>query len=298
MSTQTTIKKYLSDDGFLRASVVIGTTLVETMRTTLQSYPIATVAGGRTLLASGLMASHLKDGNVGIQFKGNGPLGTVYAETQASGAARAYVANPGVDLPTVNGQWDISTGIGRGILEVLRSTPFQTSNQVGKVEIQTGQVGEDVAFYLQQSQQIPAMINLSVEVGTYSEVIGAGGVLIELMPGHGSALIDQLERNVRTSPAISHLIQAGAEESDLLAPYLRGIPFKPLDMEFSLRYECRCTRDKVMDSLTFLSPETLDEMIKEKKNAEVRCEFCGKVYEVEIDELQEAKSRSYKKSLN
>jgi molecular chaperone Hsp33 len=298
MPVQAKIKKYLTDDGFVRASVIICTPFVEEMRKTMHSRPIATVAAGRSLIASGLMASHLKDGNVGVQFKGDGPLGTVYAETQSNGAARAYVTYPEVDLPLVKGAWDLPTAIGRGLLEVFRGSPYQTSNQVGRVEIQTGRVGEDIAFYLLQSQQIPAMINLSVEIGPYSEVESAGGLLIELMPGHPPALIDQLEKNLRESPAISHLIQAGASEEDLLAPYLKGLGFKDLNHDFVLSYQCRCSREKVLDSLVLLTAETLDEMITEDKSAEVKCEFCGKVYTVDENELTNVRQKSFKNSLN
>ncbi len=292
------VRKFLTDSAFLRASSVIATPMVEEFRTTLGAAPIATIAGGRTLIGSLLLASHLKEGSVGIQFKGNGPLGRVYAETQSSGSARAYVSEPSVQLPLVENRWNVKDAIGQGLLEVFRGTPFQKSRQIGTVQIQSGEVAEDLVFYLRQSQQIPAIMNLSVEVGEFGEVVGAGGVFIELMPGHPESLISQLEKNLRSAPAISHLIEAGADAHQILEPYLKNLPHTELQPSFEIKYECRCSKERVLESMILFDHGTLDEMIEEEKPTDVQCEFCGQVYKLTTSELQEIRNRSYKNSLN
>src|SRR5690606_34312757 len=95
-----TIEKFLHKDAMFRASAIIATDVVEEMRNTLNAYDLATIALGRSMVGALLMASHLKKGeNVGVYFRGNGPLGVIFAEGDHSGATRAYTPNPKAELP-------------------------------------------------------------------------------------------------------------------------------------------------------------------------------------------------------
>lgn len=293
------VYKFISKDGAFRVSSVVATRVVDEMRSTLNSYPVATVALGRSLMGCMLMAAHLKEGHsVGLYFRGNGPLGVIFAESTYDGASRAYTGNPQLEMPLKDGSLDIGGAIGHGLLEVVRVAPNSNKIHSGTVIIKTGEIGDDIAYYLQQSQQIPSAVILGVEVDEYGHVKGAGGVLVELFPGAGEDVIQKIENGLKSSGSISNMITQGANAYDLVAHFLKGFELDELEHNYQIRYECRCTLDKVKNALILLGPKEIDDMIASNKDVEASCEFCGRNYRVPLSDLEELRRVSFKRSLN
>ena len=69
----------LTDNAALRIYAAVTTNLVSKAQEIHKTLPLATAALGRTLTAGAMMGAMQKDDNVSltIQFKGNGPLGTL-----------------------------------------------------------------------------------------------------------------------------------------------------------------------------------------------------------------------------
>lgn len=291
--------KYISKDGSFRVSSVVATDVVNEMRSILKTYPIATVALGRSLIGSVLMASHQKQGHsVGVYFRGNGPLGVIFAESTHEGACRAYTGNPQLEMPLKNGHLDISGAIGHGLLEVVRGVPNATQNHSGTVIIKTGEIATDIAYYLEQSQQIPAALVLGVEVDEYGVVKGAGGMLVELFPGAKDKVITQIEENLVQGGSISRLVSGGATPEMLVKAFLKDFELDQLPHDPHVRYECRCTIEKVKNALILLGHQEIDDLISKKEAAEAMCEFCGRQYKVDIPDLEQLRRESFKRSLN
>jgi molecular chaperone Hsp33 len=296
------VVRYLTEEATVRASGVIATRLITDMQGILETGPLATVALGRSLIGCVLMASHLKEGHsVGLYFRGSGPLGTLFAEAHFSGAARAYTGNPKSELPlTPDGRLDVSGGIGHGLLEVVRGTPRgnQNLNHTGTVIIRTGEVGDDIAYYLEQSQQIPSVVALGVAINEYGIVESAGGVLIELMPGAGEDVIAKIEARTRGVQSITKLIQEGATAEALVQTFLADFRLQKLEHEGELRYECRCSLERVERSMILLGLNEIDSMISEGKPIHVTCEFCGRKYALTGEHLVEIRREAHKQSLH
>jgi molecular chaperone Hsp33 len=293
------IEKFLDDNGLVRASVIVATDVVEEMRSILDTYDIATIMLGRSMMGALLMAAHLKEGeNVGIYFRGNGPMKLIFAEGDHSGATRAYTPEPHVQLPLKNNKLDFGAAIGIGLFEVVRGVAYSHNLQKGAVEIRTGQVGDDIAYYLYQSHQIPSLVALSVELNPNGTVKTAGGILIELMPGAKENEIQKIEERMKNAKSLDQLISQGAKPEELIEQYLAD--FKMLKMDFSahIRYECRCSKERVKNALYLLGHEELDDLIKDQNSHEVSCDFCGKKYNLTVEEIQGLRDRSYKNSLN
>jgi molecular chaperone Hsp33 len=289
----------LTDDLTVRAASVIATNVVDEMRSIQNSYPIATVAVGRALVASLLMASHLKNHQeLSLYFQGNGPLGRVFAQANYEGQVRGYSNNPQFQAPIDGDRLPVGPAIGIGLLTVTHHLPTGDTPHRGTVIIRTGEIGDDVAYYLQQSHQIPSVVALGVHVSPYGMVEAAGGVLIELMPGHSEETIAKIEQRVRQAPSISKRILEGATAEDLLKDYLGDFKLMELEHPHPIEYHCRCSKDRVMRSMVLLGIEEIDTMIAEGKPIDVACEFCGRHYEVEKPDLEKIRGDLYKGSLN
>ena len=67
---------------------------------------------------------------------------------------------------------------------------------VGSVELVSGEIAEDLAQYMVESEQIPSAVGLGVLIDTDRSVKAAGGFIVQLMPGAPEKLIDTLEANI------------------------------------------------------------------------------------------------------
>lgn len=284
----------------MRASAVVATRVVDEMRSIQNSYPIATVAVGRSMVGALLMASHLKNGQeLSLYFQGNGPLGRVFAEANYEGQVRGYCNNPQFAAPMPPGEHiQIGSAIGIGLLTVTHHLPTGDEPHRGTVIIRTGEIGDDIAFYLHQSHQIPSVVALGVHLSPYGVVEAAGGVLIELMPGHTEETIAKIEERVRHAGPLSKRILGGATAEDLIRYYLGDFELMELEHPYPIAYHCRCSAERVSRSLILLGTDDLDQLIAEKKPVDVHCEFCGRRYQVEQDELVRIRNEAYRGSLN
>jgi molecular chaperone Hsp33 len=292
------VHKFLSEDLTVRIAAVNATSVVDEMRSIQNSYPIPTVAVGRTMVAALLMAAHLKNSQeLSLYFQGNGPLGRVFAEANFEGQVRGYCNQPHIQLPLEDGL-KIGPAIGIGLLTVTHHLPGQDEPHRGTVIIRTGEVGDDVAFYLHQSHQIPSVVALGVQLNEYGLVQSAGGVLIELMPGHSEDMVAKIEANVRQAPSVSKRLMEGASELDIVRDYMGDIPLMELDHPYPIKYHCRCSMERVLRSVVLLGIEEIDRALADAKPLDVACEFCGRHYEVGTEDLTKLRNDLYKVSLN
>jgi molecular chaperone Hsp33 len=234
------------------------------------------------------MAAQLRDHQVvGLHFRGNGPLGSVYAEASYEGECRGWVDQPDAQVPLKDGRIDVAAGLGIGLLNVIRSQPFEKAPHIGTVELISSEIGDDIAYYLQQSHQIPSVTALGVILTPNGDVQVAGGVLIELMPGATEAVISALEESVASAKSLSSLLSEGRSPEELLKNYTGPIKMNQVEHPFEIKYSCRCSIDRVERSITMLGRDEVQKIVDDGVDAKVRCEFCGRTYVLEMTKLLE-----------
>ncbi len=280
--------RFYSYDLFIRATSVISTPVVKAMCEVQKTGPLATMALGRAVTGAVLMAAQLRDKQVvGLHFRGNGPLGSVYTEASYEGECRGWVDQPDASVPLKDGRIDVASGLGIGLLNVIRSQPFEKAPHIGTVELISSEIGDDIAYYLHQSLQIPSVISLGVILSPTGEVEVAGGVLIELMPGATEGVISSLEASVASAASLSKLLAEGKGPDALLKNYTGSIKMNPIEHPYEIKYSCRCSADRVERSITMLGREEVQNMVDERRDFEVRCEFCGRTYLIGLTRLEE-----------
>lgn len=284
----TPIEKYITKNGHVRAAAVVATPVIQDMQAIHSSYPVATAALGRALIGAGLLASFLKDGaRMSLHFKGDGPLGNVFAEGDETGAVRGFVVNPQVHIPSKNGKLNVGEGIGKGSLTVATSNLSNLQPYTGSVEIQTGEVGDDIAYYLYQSQQLPSIVALGVFVEPDHGVSAAGGVIVQLMPGASESTVSALEKQVTQMRSVTEMIRGGGGPRELVAEILKDFDFRKLEIDRGMHYGCSCNLGKVERSLLLLGIQEISALISKGEPAQVTCDFCGRKYFLSIDQLEE-----------
>ena len=264
--------------GGVRVIAADTTELVEYARVRHGMAPTATAALGRTLTGA-LLLSHVLLKNpqdrVTLRLRGDGPLGGVIADAGLDGAVRGYATNPDADLPPrPDGKLNVGGALGKGDLQVVRAHAPYGDPYSSSVDLVTGEVAEDIAVFLAQSEQIHSAVLLGVYIEP-SGVVKSGGVILQALPGADEAALTLLEANVR---ALGQLTDALRRTSliGVVEELCWGLEFELLTPDaLPLRFECRCSDEKALDALAFFAPEERERMIREDGGAEVVCHWCG-----------------------
>ena len=278
-------------DGGIRVVGVITTRLADEARQRHNLSYVATAALGRTMTAGLLLASSMKreGSRVNLRFTGNGPLGIVFADAGADGTVRGYVQNPEVELPPApNGKLDVGGAVGaEGFLHVLRDVgygyPYSST-----VELVSGEIAEDVAYYLAASEQTPSALLTGVFVDA-SGVTAAGGLLVQILPkaARDEKLVELLESRLATLSGFTKLLQAGKSLPQIFTDLMGDMNLNIFPETHLLRFHCGCSFDRMLGALKMLGQDELRDMIEKDDGAEATCHFCNEIYQADVDHLEQ-----------
>lgn len=280
--------RMIDKEGHFRAFAIDSHGLVEEARRIHGTSPVVTAGLGRTLTAAAIMGAELKSEQetVSIQFKGDGPVGCIVAVSDNDSRVRGYVGEPLVDLPLKpNGKLNVSGSIGTGHLTVIRDLGMKEP-YVGRVELQSGEIAEDIAYYYATSQQTPSVVALGVLVDRDYSVKAAGGYIVQLMPNCPEDIVSKLEENVAHMPTVTQILAEQHTLEDMMEKMLQGFSYD-ITEEREPVYQCNCKRQRIERVLISLGKKELLEMAREQNGAEVRCHFCNKMYQFSEEELRE-----------
>lgn len=290
------IIRAITKDGSARAFVIDARDMVERAREIHNTTPTATAALGRTLVATSLAGSLLGEEKdcMTIRFKGDGPGGTVMVTSDWCGNVRGYIQNPAVDLPLrADGKLDVGGCVGKGMLYIMRDVSGSDEPYVGISEIQTGEIGDDIAYYYATSEQIPTVCALGVLVDRDYSVKQAGGALVQLLPFADEEVVDVLEKNSQNMRSVTEILENGSLE-DVLAAVLNGLEYDIFD-EIECGYVCPCNRDRTDKALISLGEKELLDMIASDEETVMTCSFCDAVYKYSKSDLKHILEKAKKK---
>ena len=283
----------LTDNAAMRIYAAVTTEVAAEAQKIHKTLPLGTAALGRTLTAGALMGAMQKDENVSltVQFKGDGPLGTVVVVADSKSNVRGYVQNPQADLPLrPDGKIDVGNGIGKnGYLSVIRDLGKGTQPYIGQVEITTGEVAEDLTYYYATSEQIPTAISLGVLVDKDYTVKAAGGYVIQMMPGWSpddEQLITAIEKRLGEIPPVSTMVDKGYTPEEIIKEILNDVMPYHILKEETPSYKCNCSRKRVEAALISIGKKDLSSLL-EDNGTEVNCNFCDKIYKFSTQDIEE-----------
>ena len=272
----------------VRAFAIKSTEMVAVARETHRTLPVVTAALGRLLSAGAMMGSMMKGENdkLTLQMKGDGPIGSLTVTADSHGNIKGFPANPAVDIPRkYAGKLDVGGAVGKGVLTVIMDLGLKEPYN-GQVEIQTGEIGDDLAYYFTVSEQTPSAVGLGVMVDTDSSVKHSGGFIIQIMPNASEETISALEEKLNGAPSVTSMMEEGLKPEDILEYYLGGLGLQ-INETMPVRFHCDCSKEKVGRALATISTKDLEDIINDGEEIEVKCYFCNSAYTFGIDELRE-----------
>ncbi|MBE6042479.1 MAG: Hsp33 family molecular chaperone HslO [Clostridiales bacterium] len=272
----------------VRAFAVRSTEMAATAREIHHTYPVVTAALGRLMSAGAMMGSMMKGekDKLTLQIKGDGPIGQMTVTVDSHGNVKGFPAEPAVDIPRkYAGKLDVGGAVGKGILTVSMDLGLREPYN-GQVEIQTGEIGDDLAYYFTVSEQTPSAVGLGVMVDTDSSVKHSGGFIIQIMPDASEETISAVEAAVGASEPVTTMMDKGMSPEDMLEHLLGDLGLN-ITETMPVRFHCDCSKERVARALATISTQDLRDIINDGEEIEVKCYFCNSAYKFNIGELEE-----------
>jgi molecular chaperone Hsp33 len=269
----------LALSGQIRAFACRTTEVVREAQRIHQMSPVAAVALGRLLTGVLLMAEQgLKNETDTLTaiVRGDGPLQGLTVVGTGQATVRGYCHQPVVE--TVNrrpGKLDIGQAVGKGTLTIIKDLGLKEP-YIGKVELVSGEIAEDITYYLASSEQIPTATGLGVLVEA-SGIKQAGGFMIQPMPDATEETIQYLEQRLQNMPEITNWLQQGLSPEQIL----REIFCDPRIEFFTphpVAYACPCSRERMERNLIALGARDLAELAADPAGVNLECHFCARHY--------------------
>lgn len=283
-------------NGQIRGFAITTAGLVEEARKAHNTSPVATAALGRLLTAGAMMGCMMKGEKdlLTLQIRGDGPIKGLTVTADSQGNVKGYAIQPAVVIPAnAIGKLDVAGAIGNGNLTVIKDLGMKEPYS-GQVELQTGEIAEDITYYFAVSEQVPSAVGLGVLMSKENVVKQAGGFIIQLMPGADDEIIAKLEANISKIKSVTQFLEEGYTPEMILKDIIG-------DMEMNeptntpVQFSCNCTKQRVEKVLISLGTTQLKELIDEGEEVEVKCHFCNHGYKFSVEELRKLRASSKRK---
>ena len=275
-------------DSQIRAFAITSKDLVEQSRIYHNTSPVITAALGRLLTGGAMMGAMMKGEKdvLTLQIMCSGPAKGLTVTADSKGNVKGYPQVPDVILPAnAKGKLDVGGALDLGVLSVIKDIGMKEP-YIGQVQLQTGEIGDDLTYYFATSEQVPSAVGLGVLMNKDNTVKQAGGFIIQLMPFTDDEIIEKLEKKVAEVTSVTDLLEQGATPESLLEQILGEFGLE-INETLPVQSHCDCSKERVTRVIASIGKKDIQEMIDDNEPIEVNCQFCDKHYVFSTEELKE-----------
>ena len=161
------------------------------------------------------------------------------------------------------------------------------------VQITTGEIAEDIAVYLQESEQVNSAIAVGVSLDRDLNIRSAGGYMVQVLPFASDETIAALEKTIPSLPSTTDMIAEGVTAQQMAERVLGELGSLPEVATTSTPSYGQCDidelRGRMMRALASMGKDEIQSIIEEQGKVEVTCEFCKDAVVFTEEELLGAK---------
>ncbi len=248
-----------------------------------KSYPLKLLA--ETAIASVFLSSSLKfPGSVNFKINFDGDISVIQADSTPQGLVRAMI--PQHELLRMNQN---NPQIAPKNITVIKRDEHGKRAQESVTEAVAGTVGQNLATYLLNSEQVRSAVGIEARVNAddSSKLDYAVGFMIEAYPDLSERDLAILEQVVLNFGAMQDYFKEDAYDLDALIDQLRGPYDIDIVKELTPAFYCPCSHERMLNSLATLPKSDLQELAREQKPLELVCDFCQNKYDILPDELNQ-----------
>lgn len=235
-----------------------------------------------------ILDSSKPDEAVSIHARTSGPLAGFLVEATGTGDLRGFTYKKVLNEMDGNDTIDPLEALGdTGTVQIIRTLPGKILNQA-QLKVDPPSPRTILARFFNHSMQIPT----AVEIMAHSDSGGLGfarAIMAQRMPdGDVNAFVRILEafsgEGIRQWLAGPHEMGSFDE--------VAGLDDIEMNSTTELRFQCRCSRDKIEDVIRTLPPEERRDMLAQDKSHTVTCHMCSEDYTISPDRLLELAQKS------
>ncbi|MBA4367366.1 MAG: Hsp33 family molecular chaperone HslO [Desulfobacterium sp.] len=278
---------FVMNDGMVRGCMVNATTMVKEMRTNHQLGILETLVLGHSYIAGILIASGLKGNDrISLQIDCSGPIKGLVVEANSYGEVRGHLKKVPILINKPLDDFNLSPFFGAGFLSVTKYLEDAKQPFTGQVELQYGSIAKDLTYYYSQSEQTPSAIILSIQFDSDGEVVGAGGLLVQVMPGADDQTIDGIEGSVKGLPSLGEYFSENKKIEDIIHDVFKHCNPKIL-ANHRVEFMCHCNEDRMKNYLLLLPANDIADLSENGPfPMELICHHCNTKYYFSQQELK------------
>lgn len=280
------LHNFTLENNQIRGAIIHGTYMINEMRASHELDILETLVLGHAYLAAGLLTANLKEhDSMAFRIECNGPIKGLSVETNAYGEVRGYLKNNHIPIEKPPESFDLAPYFGDGFLEVIHYPEYAKQPYVGRVNLIYGSIAVNLANYFLTSEQTPTAFNLSIKFDRQGNVIGAGGLFLQTLPGADEKRIDELDQLVRNLPSIGEAFANGQTPEEFILSHCHAFSPKLLDNR-RVDFFCPCSKGSIGNFIAGLSNDHQKDIIGDTFPIEIRCHNCNTVYLFEKADLE------------
>lgn len=287
-SSKERVTRFFLADRTIKGAIVHATRMVNEMRANHGYGPLETLVMGQAYIAAALLCSGLKakSDRISINIGCSGPIGGLDVESNVFGEVRGFLKNGYIDVSGMESVQNLSALFGAGFLTVTKYLDNAMVPYSGQVTLAHGSLAEDLAHYFLVSEQIPTGFRLSVFFDEAENVRGAGGILLQAMPGADAARLEQAETVIQNITSLGEMFARDVTPEEVIMERFVDLDPQILDSG-RVEFFCRCSRERMQGYLNSLPKADKQDMIENGPfPVEVRCHYCNSVYVFTRDDIE------------
>ncbi len=287
-SAKDRIYRFIMADQMIRGAIVHSTRMVNEMRANHGLGPLETLVLGQAYVAVSLLCSTLKTRNdkISMNIQCSGPVKGLDVESNVFGEVRGYLKTQQIKVKNPERIKYLSTLYGAGFLTMTKYLENAPTPYSGQVALEHGSIAEDLANYFLISEQIPTGFKLSIFFDDKEEVMGAGGIFLQALPGADASKVIEAEKMIQNIDSLGEVFAKGCLPEEIIHKEFSSLGPKFLSNS-RVEFFCRCSKERMEGYLRNLPKEEKEDMMKNGPfPVEVRCHHCNSVYRFSKDELQ------------
>ena len=282
------LTKFVADGGLIRGAYVQANLVVKEMAQNHQLGIFETYVLGQGYLAALLMASSLEgEDKLNLSVKVDGPAGGFSVDANAYGEVRGYLDQNPIRVPADWTDPSLPQILGSGVLQVTRTPEKSRVPSTGSVEYVPASLAQSLAHYYDQSEQIPTAFDLSLSFDREGRLLGAGGLLLQAMPGFDASRWEAIAQRLYGLPSIGENAAESHSPKALLDFWFSD--FGPHVLaNHRVEFFCPCSKQKFARFLKGLPAKDRQEILVDGPfPLETTCHNCASAYQFGKSELQD-----------
>ncbi|MDY5633385.1 MAG: Hsp33 family molecular chaperone HslO [Treponema porcinum] len=296
---------FVMADGRIRGALFHGTHFVNQMRAQHNLGILESLVLGQASLCAALMIPLMKgQEHLCWKYDVDGPAAGFSVEADSTGYVRGFLYNEHIPVDKPLENWDLKPFLGTGSMSVSRIHKEDSAPHISTVEVNSGNIAEDLAWYYKQSEQISTAFNTGIQFDRQGRVIGAGGMFLQVMPETGGKnnsgaskssssdaeadgqFLARVEMAFKTAPSLGQWFSEGGKIEDIVYGLFRE--FTPsIALRRDIRYDCPCSEETFANYIKMLPKQERDDILRKKEPLEIQCRNCGSVYTISVEKLQQ-----------